>query len=562
MIRSTFAGFTTAQLGMAASQRALDVTGQNITNINTPGYTRQRLDIASLNTQKGDYYNSKSNIKVGFGVEMTGISQLRDPFLDAQYRSQISKLGTSDAHAAGFEQLTPIFDEATMSGVRDAFIALTSALNTLSTPAGIANDENDAMVRSKMQILLNLFRDNSVRLQDVRDDVQTGFATTDVADVNQILENIANLNVSIKNSQILGNPALELQDQRNSLLDELGSYIPISVKYKDQEIGPNQYVEVLDVNFTDSDGIKHSLISDSRAASFDTIINEKSAKLILSDAKGSTVDVTDVLGSGTLKGTLDLINKSGDFDSSDFRGIGYYEKALDSLVSTFAEEFNKMNIPRDEKGNPMNLTDEKGNVIEVKDANGDYIYALKPDGNPYTDANGKEIFAYPLFEKKNPDADWSASNIKIASGWANGSYKITASNNYVVTDKETGSTANENILNMVKLLEKDISFSVEVTDKTGTRPVKFFTGSFHDCFANLEATLGTDYKSESTLLANQISVLNQTSNSRDGVSGVQLDEEGMNLLHYNQSYTAAARLMTTLDEALDVLINRTGVVGR
>ena len=64
------------------------------------------------------------------------------------------------------------------------------------------------------------------------------------------------------------------------------------------------------------------------------------------------------------------------------------------------------------------------------------------------------------------------------------------------------------------------------------------------------------------MLANQISVLNQTSNSRDGVSGVQLDEEGMNLLHYNQSYTAAARLMTTLDEALDVLINRTGVVGR
>ena len=84
MIRSTFAGFTTAQLGMAASQRALDVVGQNITNINTPGYTKQRLDLASLNTQKGDFYNAKSNIKVGFGVEITGISQLRDPFLDAQ----------------------------------------------------------------------------------------------------------------------------------------------------------------------------------------------------------------------------------------------------------------------------------------------------------------------------------------------------------------------------------------------------------------------------------------------------------------------------------------------
>ena len=49
-------------------------------------------------------------------TDLSGKSQLRDPFLDAQYRSQISKLGTTDAHAAGFEQLTPIFDEATMAG--------------------------------------------------------------------------------------------------------------------------------------------------------------------------------------------------------------------------------------------------------------------------------------------------------------------------------------------------------------------------------------------------------------------------------------------------------------
>ena len=90
MIRSTFGGFTTAQLAMAASQRALDVTGQNIANINTEGYTRQRLDIASLNTRSGNVYNGMKDIHVGYGVEMTGVSQLRDPFLDAQYRSQIS----------------------------------------------------------------------------------------------------------------------------------------------------------------------------------------------------------------------------------------------------------------------------------------------------------------------------------------------------------------------------------------------------------------------------------------------------------------------------------------
>lgn len=541
MIRSTFAGFTTAQLGMAASQRALDVAGQNIANINTVGYTKQRLDVASLNLQKGDMYNSKSNIKVGFGAEMTAISQLRDPFLDAQYRSQISRLGTSDAHAAGFERLTPIFDEAVMDGVREAFISLTSSLSTLSTQVG--NQENDALVRSKMQTILNLFHDNAVRLQDVRDDIQTGFDTTDIGDLNQILENIAELNTNIKNSQILGNPALELKDQRNNLLDELGSYLPINVKYKDKSIGPGQTVEILDVTFTDTNGKKHTLISDGRYSEFDANISKNPVTLSLRDADGNTLDVTDIIGSGTLKGTLDLLNKSGDFDGSDFKGIGYYEKALDSLVDTFAKEFNKLNVVKDEKGNPVQTFDK--------------------DGKPILDKNGKPVYN-PLFVTTDGSPNFTASNIKIADEWANGTYGITTSNEFVVIDKDKGTTANENVLKMVKLLEsKTVEFSVPVQYPDGsTRNVKFYTGNFHDCFANLEATLGIDYKATNTMLQNQISVLNETSNNRDAVSGVQLDEEGMDLLHYNQSYSAAARFMTTLDEALDKLINGTGVVGR
>lgn len=620
MIRSTFAGFTTAQLGMAASQRALDVVGQNITNINTPGYTRQRLDIASLNVKKGDFYNAKSNIKVGYGVEMTGVSQLRDPFLDAQYRSQISKLGTTDAHAAGFEQLTPIFDEATMEGVRAAFISLTSSMSTLSTQVG--NQENDTMVRSNMQILLNLFRENSVKLQDVREDMQMGFQTTDIADLNKTLENIAELNNSIKNSQVLGNPALELQDQRNQLLDELGSYLPISVKYKNQAVGPDQYVEVLHVDFTDTQGEKHSLIRDNRFARFDANVTDLPVKLTLHEARGATTDVTDILGSGTLKGTLDFLNKSGDFDGSDFKGLGYYEKVLNGLVDTLAKEFNKANIVKDANGNPtwvnvkpgeevkpgyLPATDDNGNALynvtdpgsyyvnvgtdtapdyqplytaamdknnqPITDASGTPLYTRKYDidentviykgntGTVATDHNPESIYvvANPLFETTDGSSDFTAGNIKIADGWANGSYGLTASNNYVVTDEETGSTANENILMMVKLLEKDITFTAE---NIAGNDITFYKGSFHDCFANIEATLGIDYKSANTMLANQVSVLNQTSNSRDAVSGVQLDEEGMDLLHYNQSYSAAARFLTTLDEALDKLINGTGVVGR
>jgi flagellar hook-associated protein 1 FlgK len=64
------------------------------------------------------------------------------------------------------------------------------------------------------------------------------------------------------------------------------------------------------------------------------------------------------------------------------------------------------------------------------------------------------------------------------------------------------------------------------------------------------------------LASNHSTVLNGISDLREGMSSVSLDEEGVNLLRYQKSYNAAARLMTTLDEALEILINRMGIVGR
>ena len=581
MMRSTFAGFTTAQLAMAASQRSIDVTGQNIANINTEGYTRQRLDIASLNLRNGSFYNSSNSTRVGYGVDMTGISQLRDPFLDAQYRSQIAKLGTTDAQAAGLEKLQVAFDESTTSGIRDAFINLSNALQTLSKDDGYTK-ENDTVVRSRMQIIVNLLREKAVSLQDIRHDTQENFKATDIKDLNATLKNIADLNTSIKNSQVLGNPALELMDERNRLLDELGSYLPINVEYKQRKIGEGYSVQVLDVTFTDTEGVNHRLISDGRYGQFSTDISGKPVTLTLTDADGYTNEVTDKISDGTLKGSLDFMNKSGDFDDTDFKGLGYYEKVLDSLVKTFAEAFNDANksvvqekvtvgtgtdeylkftdtananavVLKGEDGKyyePDGITEFKGNVSDLKPS-----YKKDPVSGEYV------MEERPLFEEINKGEGFSALNIKVATDWINGTYGITNSNN--VVDGVIGSSANENIVNMINMLSKEFAFTSKGTAGANQNmDVRFYTGTFYSCFANIESTLGIDISSASTMLDNQITVLNQTANSRDGISGVQLDEEGMNLLHYNKSYSAAARLMTTLDEMLDKLINGTGVVGR
>ena len=511
MIRSTFGGFTTAQLAMSASQRALDVVGQNIANINTEGYTRQRLDIASINFKNCGMY-SNSPAKVGYGVEITGISQLRDPFLDAQYRTQIAKLGTTDALTAGYEQLATVFDETTKDGVKNALLNLSTSLTQLSEHVG--EQEFDSMVRSNMQILLNLFHENATRLQDIRHDVEANLMGTDLSSVNDIIKGIAEINGTIKNSQILGNPVLELQDQRNNLLDELASYLPINVVVREAEVAPNQYIEVIDVNFIAADGSRYSLIADDKHGELEVSIDKDHASFTVVDSLGNSFDsMEDNLGDGTLKGTLDLLNKSGAFDTppSEVKGLGYYEKSFNSLVKTFAETFNSLNETHDN---------------------------IKRD----------------LFTKIDPAADWSASNIKIADEWTNGEYGITASKKSI--DGEIGSTANDNVIEMLNALDKSQTFV------GGDDNITFFNGSFYDCFTNIGSTLAIDLKSSKTLLSNHISILQQISNSRDGVSGVQLDEEGINLMHYNQSYSAAARLMTTLDEALDTLINKTGVVGR
>ncbi|MPM44376.1 hypothetical protein SDC9_91054 [bioreactor metagenome] len=152
----------------------------------------------------------------------------------------------------------------------------------------------------------------------------------------------------------------------------------------------------------------------------------------------------------------------------------------------------------------------------------------------------------------------TAKTISIASGWSSDKYGITAS-----VDDPTNDSANENILKMISALDADQSFIDTGSDPADTSDDKtIFTGSFHEFFSKLNTTLGIDIESTSTTLDNYISVTNEISDSREAISGVNLDEEGMNLLKYQKSYNAAARLMTTLDEALDTLINNMGVVGR
>ena len=119
MIRSTFYGFHTALSGLNYAQKALDVTGNNITNMNTTGYTRQRVDINSIAASSYmDRYANANSHNVGQGVSITGISQLRDKFLDVRFRDEASQVGQYDSYLSALEEVAAVFDEVQTEKLR------------------------------------------------------------------------------------------------------------------------------------------------------------------------------------------------------------------------------------------------------------------------------------------------------------------------------------------------------------------------------------------------------------------------------------------------------------
>lgn len=534
MLRATFAGFSVARGAMSASMKALDVTGQNISNVYTEGYTRQRLDQTSFASGYGNYAATDYIAQVGNGVLVTGISQIRDPYLDIQYRNQMANVGMSDAKASVLEEIESVFDETMKSAIKDAFSDIESKLLDLANSTGAELD--DSIVRASMQSLVNLFHFNASSLASKRQQVTDDFEKNSVRKINELLKDISELNKTIKSSEVLGYPALELRDQRNSLIDDLASYVPIEVTYEDQWLSSTEKVENVKIKLLTNDKSNPLLVDHDQYGKFtanttdkftavnytytDTTNNTTTSTKITDNANGTP---TINIHGGTFTGTLNMLNSSGVFDgdATTEKGFGYYEQSFDLLVNEFASVLNELN-------QKSNGTGDGGDLFVTSDG--------------ATNSNGSPKF--------------TAANIMVNDDWIKGIVKLKTK-----IDPNSGTTQNDNINKMLEALNKNRDFC-NPPNSTGNPGPSLYNGNFYNYYVNIESTLGIDQQSTDNLLQNHITVINTIAQSKDQVSGVSLDEEGVNLMQYQQSYTAAARLMTTLDEALDKLINNTGVVGR
>ncbi len=292
MIRSTFAGFTTAQLGMSASQAALNVIGQNISNVNTKGFTRQRVDLDSFNVTTGPrQWGSVNDTFIGNGVVVNRVEQVRDPYLDLRFRTEMAGVGYYDKTLASLEDLQSVLDEVEKDGsIHNQLEAVFKALNEFNPQA--ANNEFQNMAKTELQLLSQYFNNYSNRIEQAKTDNMTEFKEQTIPAINQLLKDITSLNVSIHENEVLGNPALELRDERNLLLDELSNYVKIEVTYDDEYVGlSNKTAAECTVKMVGVDEkgnpFKYTLIDHDKAAEFQ--IDDECSHLTMTDVNGNPV---------------------------------------------------------------------------------------------------------------------------------------------------------------------------------------------------------------------------------------------------------------------------------
>lgn len=395
----TFGSFTQARLAIYASQTGLTVTGNNISNVNTLGYTRQRLDQKSLYNAGADRYYSTTGVKVGQGVLCYGLSQLRDPYLDIQYRTKSADVGAMDALLEGLNRIAGVLDEVGKGGelpegkefgiIAAQFREIFSALNDLKGNTG--HNEYDVQVKSACQTLTNFLQSYSRGLEEQYNNTVQMFETN-VDTVNTILTNIRNLNENIRQADIFGDDALEMRDERNLLIDQLSEYIKIDVSYSMEKVGVGAEVEKLTIKLGNSnpDSAVHTdetvLIDGiySSQLSIDAVLNKKAYKYMEPDG---------TLTNNEARAQVPARNPNSLLDPAD-------------------PNYDGVNLYLDKDGNP---TANEADAKLVTNENPDYDQTGANDGLLYLKADGTATASYTE-AAHDPNFDITVSELKDRNG--------------------------------------------------------------------------------------------------------------------------------------------------
>jgi len=497
-----------AKTGLFISQKGLDVTGHNIANVDTAGYTRQRLALTAIDPYNADF-KMRPLVRglVGGGVQVQLLEQIRDAFLDRQFRTEQADYSRWATRTTGLEYLEPLFDDGRASGITANIVRLFNAFDDLVHSSSdleqrtIMRQAALTMMASMQTTYNSMITQHTVHNESIK-------AMAD--EINSIADSIAILNGAISRFERDGDgmqKANDLRDKRNLLLDQLSALVDIDYFENSQgQLTVKTCGEVL-VYHTEANSITYTTIASPAVAGQD----------IWQLTLGATILDMNKVGGGELKGHLEL----RDNDQLENAGIPYFINQLNALARALVVEINAIH--------------RQG-------------YTHPNSGSP--SQQGVDFFYVPPGGLN----DITAGNLRLSDKVSESVWNIACSDEPIdLSDPLNAKAGNQNIAKLLAALID--STSLPNAAATG---VTTFNGFILSMLAEYASLANHSKTLTQTLGYNVLNI----ENSRISISGVSLDEEMTNLMKYQHAYNGAARVITAFDEALDMLINRMGIVGR
>jgi flagellar hook-associated protein 1 FlgK len=465
----SFSGLGIGVTALTAAQREMEVAAHNVANSNTEGYTRQRVDLATARPAAGTYGTRGDGMR-GMGVTVDDVVRLRNELVDASYRSEAGNNASWSARADILnraQQVLGPFD----GGAPQALSAFWASWDQLSLyPQDLAARRGVVDAGRSLSQWMNTAASGVDNLVD-----EAGRQLEDgVAEVNRLIDQVAELNLSIKDATIGKQSPNDLMDQRDRLVDRLSELTGATARRLE--------FNVVDI-YIGTKGVVRGTTTEK-----------------LNDPTGTSITWANDGTTAVLGGRLGGVVQTATVDLPSMRA------QLDAIAVGIRDTINGAHRD-DSGGTPPRPT-----------------YDL--DGNP-----GGDFFT---------GAD--ALNLKLTAALENDPRKIAASLSGLSADAN-------NALAIAQLRTK----SAVDTDGAGGADATVLNAL--NGFAGRIGSVAAEAMNRSGAAAN---VLDGLKKERSATNSVSVDEEMANIVRFQRSYEAAARVISIMDEMLDKLINGTG----
>lgn len=593
--------------GIFANQRSIDVTSHNISNANTEGYSRQR---AELQTERPFCTPSMNNAagagQLGRGVNVADINRIRDTFLDYQVRIELGVQGKYAGRHKFLNEIENIFNEPSETGISTLLGNFFDGWQELSKQPHSSNART--VVAEQSKALTDELNHLYGQLHKLKDNAKTSIRQ-DLNDVNSILDQMERLNEEIIQVTAAGQKPNDLLDRRDLLLDKLSSKFGINIEKKglngidvntkgDAGAEPPDGLNLIQMvkpeealRFAYISSISPAKAPELRKTETYTITYYKNADMTNDDNKVTFEITLDEKGYKDLDRSRTLwTNKDGEAllvgkDSNEVIGKVVKDgntwelKKVDKDGKVQAEtlDLEKVKLPtfQPSTGNLngyMSVQDDIDNQIEQLDKLARTLAYAVNAVHEQDDVPQVAFFVNKGKDGKIGDEhEITAGNITVNKEILEDVMKIKVgkSDNPGETDG-TRALAIANIMD--KLIEiqnldlknmdrenfiKKLCKSKMEPDEAGILTLQASTDgmTFGGYFKDMVDRLGVQTQEAKRMVKNQHSVLASFQQSRDAVSGVSLDEEMTNLIQFQHAYQANAKLISTVDELLDVVVN-------